>query len=74
MALVAYLERDYAEAEEQGRQMMKLAIEAGDRYREASAYGVFDRVYILRADGDAGTLAELRQVFDAVVGSIEWVK
>jgi predicted ATPase/class 3 adenylate cyclase len=44
MALVAYLEKDYDEAEVFGRQMLSLAIEAGDRYREASAYGVIDRV------------------------------
>ena len=33
-----------------------------------------DRVYILRADGDAEVLDELRHVFDGVAGSIEWVK
>lgn len=33
-----------------------------------------DRVYIVRANGDADTQDEVRQVFDTVVGSIEWVK
>ena len=49
--------------------------EGGRSYAEAALLLVHgDRVYILRADAPADAFGRVREVFDAVAGSIRWLK
>src|SRR4051812_42698911 len=55
---------------------VRSTLETGGRARVESALIMVhaDRVYILRADGEADAVDELQRVFDAVLASVEWVK